>query len=202
MIRTIFFDFGNVVAFFDHQRAVARLAAFTDMNPVELALALYGSPIADDYECGHLSTAEYVREALLNGRLSCTPAEFLHSYNDIFWPNPEVAELIPRLKPRYRVVLASNTNEAHFRRFTADFAEVLRHFDHLAPSHHARARKPHPEFFAYAHQFAHAAPPECLFIDDLPVNIEAAQRIGWKGIVYRADGALADNLRTVGVEIG
>ncbi|HJZ58441.1 MAG TPA: HAD-IA family hydrolase, partial [Gemmataceae bacterium] len=74
--------------------------------------------------------------------------------------------------------------------------------DHLAPSHHARARKPHPEFFAYAHQFAHAAPPECLFIDDLPVNIEAAQRIGWKGIVYRADGALADNLRTVGVEIG
>ena len=41
-------DFGNVVGFFDHGRAVARLAAFTDVPAVELALALYGSPIADD----------------------------------------------------------------------------------------------------------------------------------------------------------
>jgi putative hydrolase of the HAD superfamily len=201
MIRTIFFDFGNVVAFFDHQRAVDRLAAFTDMPGVELALALYGGPIADDYECGHLSTEEYVREALLNGRLGCTPEQFLDCYTDIFWPNPEVIELIPRLKPRYRVVLASNTNDAHYRRYTADFADVLAHFSQLVPSHHARARKPHPEFFAYAHQFAQAEPGECLFLDDLPVNVETAERFGWKGLVYRNDGMLAEKLTALGVEI-
>jgi putative hydrolase of the HAD superfamily len=202
MIRTIFFDFGNVLAFFDHQRAVARLAAFTETDPVELALALYGGPLADDYECGHLSTAEYVREALLNGRLSCSESEFLDCYHDIFWPNPEVAELAPLLKPRYRLVLASNTNEAHFRRYTADFADVLHHFDYLVTSHHARARKPHPEFFAYAHQFAHAEPSECLFVDDLPVNVEAAGRVGWKGLVYSPDGTFAEKLQATGVEVG
>lgn len=202
MIRTIFFDFGNVVAFFDHQRAVARLAAFTDVDPVELALALYGGPLADDYECGHLSTHEYVREALLNGRLSCSEADFLDCYTDIFWPNPEVAELVPLLKPRYRLVLASNTNDAHFRRYTADFIEVLHHFDHLVTSHHARGRKPHPEYFAYAGQFAHAEPSECLFVDDLPVNVEAAGRFGWKGLVYQPDGTFAEKLRAAGVEVG
>ena len=59
MIRTIVFDFGNVVAFFDHGRAVRRLARFTDMDAVELALQLYGSPIEDQYERGQLSTDDH-----------------------------------------------------------------------------------------------------------------------------------------------
>src|SRR5438874_2199991 len=112
MIRTIFFDFGNVVAFFDHDRALREFARFTDMDPTELGLTLYGGTLEDDYECGKLTTAEYVREALLNCRLTCTPEQFLSFYDKIFWANPEVCELIPRLKPRYRVVLASNTNDA------------------------------------------------------------------------------------------
>lgn len=201
MIRTIYFDFGNVVAFFDHQRAVDRLAAFTKTPAVELAIALYGGPIADDYECGRIATAEFVREALLNGRLDCTDAEFLDCYTDIFWANPEVQELIPKLRPHYRIVLASNTNDAHFRRFATDSAAVLSHFDHLVVSHRARARKPHPEFFAYANQFAYAEPSECLFLDDLPVNVESAARFGWNGLVYRNDGTLIEKLTAAGVQI-
>ena len=202
MIRTIFFDFGNVIAFFDHGRAVAQLARHTSLGPVELALALYGGPLADDYERGTLSTVEFVREALLNGKLTCTPVEFLSYYTDIFWPNPEVIALIPRLKPRYRLVLASNTNDAHYLRFTRDFADVLGHFDHLAPSHQAGSRKPHPEYFAYAKQFALPNASHCVFVDDLPVNVEAAERAGLKGLVYSPDGTLADKLQAAGVEIG
>ena len=58
------------------------------------------------------------------------------------------------------------------------------------------------EFFEYAHRFAEAEPGECLFIDDLPANVAAADEFGWKGVVYRADGTLADKLRAAGVEIG
>lgn len=202
VVKTIFFDFGNVIGFFDHGRAIAKLARFTDMDPMELALALYGGPIADDYECGLISTHEYVREAKLNGRLACSDAEFLASYCDIFWRNPESCQLIPRLKGRYRLVLASNTNESHFLRFTRDFADVLHHFDHLVVSHHAAARKPHPEFFAYAHQYAHAEPHECVFVDDLPVNVEAGERSGWRGVAYTSPGTLVEQLRAVGIEIG
>jgi FMN phosphatase YigB (HAD superfamily) len=201
MIRTILFDFGNVVAFFDHGRAVERLARFTDIKPVELALELYGSPIEDAYERGKISTDEYVREAKLNGRLSCTDEEFLAAFADIFWPNPEVIDLLPRLKPRHRLVLASNTNDAHFTKYTFQFARELSHFDHLVTSHFARARKPEPEFFAYAQRHADAGPGECLFVDDLGVNVEAAVRFGWKGLVYRSDGTLVPKLRAAGVEV-
>ena len=201
-IRTIIFDFGNVVAFFDHGRAIARLADYTDMDPVELTLILYGSAIEDAYERGAIDTAEYVREARLNGRLTCTDEQFLAAFTDIFWRNDEVCELIPRLKPKYRIVLASNTTVAHFDAYARQFADTLRHFDHPGTSFGARARKPEPEFFAAVQRHAHAAPAECAFVDDLPTNVEAAERFGWTGIVYRSDGTLADKLRAVGVEVG
>lgn len=202
MVRTVILDFGNVVAFFDHARALRQLARFTDVDPVELGLILYGSPIEDAYERGAIPTTEYVREAILNGRLTCTSDEFLTAYCDIFWPNPEVMDLLPRLEPRYRLVLASNTNDAHFGRFSRDYAAVLSHFDHLGTSHRAGARKPQPEFFAHVQRFAQAEPSACLFVDDLPGNVEAARRFGWQGIVYRPDGTLAEKLRAAGVEIG
>lgn len=202
MIRTIFFDFGNVLAFFDHSRAIREFAKLTDMNPVELGLQLYGGPLEDDYEVGKLTTAEYVRDAILNGRLKCSPEEFLHYFVDIFWTNPEVCDLIPKLKPRYRIVLASNTNDAHFTRYTAQFAEVLEHFDYLVASHRVGSRKPHDEFFAAAKLQAKAEPHECAFVDDLPVNIEAANRAGFRGIVYLPDGTLRTRLEQLGVQIG
>src|SRR5207248_11548544 len=158
-------------------------------------------PLVHAYETGKVGTEEFVREATRRGRLTCTPDEFLAYFCDIFWRNDEVCDLVPRLKPRYRLVLASNTVEPHYRRYTADFADVLRHFDHLVASHHAGARKPHPDFFAYAQRFAAADPHECLFVDDLPANVEAAGRFGWRGIVYRPDGTLVDKLMAAGVQL-
>jgi putative hydrolase of the HAD superfamily len=201
-IKTVIFDFGNVLAFFDHGRAVARLADYTDMEPVELTLVLYGGAAEDAYERAAISTAEYVREGKLNGRLACTDAQFLAAFVDIFWRNDEVCDLIPRLKPKYRVLLASNTNDAHFDHYAKQFADVLAHFDHLCTSHAARARKPEPEFFEHCQRYASAERGECVFVDDLPTNVEAAERFGWKGVVYRADGTLADKLRAAGVEFG
>lgn len=201
-VKTLIFDFGNVVAFFDHSRAVARLAAYTDLPPVELALKLYGSSIEDAYERGTIDTAEYIREAKLNARLNCTTEQFVGAFVSIFWRNFEVCDLIPLLKPKYRIVLGSNTTQAHFDAYTKQFADVIQHFDYLGTSFGAHARKPEPAFFAHVQRHTEAEPSECLFIDDLPTNIEAAERFGWKGIVYQPDRTLADKLRAAGVEIG
>lgn len=201
-IKTVIFDFGNVVAFFDHGRAVARLAEYTDMDPVELTLILYGGAPEDSYERDAISTDEYVREGLMNGRLTCSREQFLDAFVDIFWRNDEVCNLIPLLKPKYRILLASNTNEAHFNKYVKQFADVVRNFDYLGTSVAARARKPEPAFFAHCQQHANATPGECAFIDDLPTNVEAAEKFGWKGITYRADGTLSDKLRAAGVDVG
>jgi putative hydrolase of the HAD superfamily len=199
MVRTIFLDFGNVVAAFDHGRAIDKLKAFTAVPPIELALALYGNPLEDAYERGRISTEEYVRLAKSAGRLDCPESTFLAAFVDIFTANPEVCDLIPKLAWNHRLVLASNTNEAHFRQFSRQFAEVLRHFAALCPSHRAGYRKPEPEYFEYCQRFADVPPGDCLFIDDLPANVEAAKRHGWKGLLYRPGGDLALQLGELGI---
>lgn len=201
-MRTILFDFGNVLAFFDHQRAVAKLAAHTPLPPTELTLALYGGVLEEDYECGRLSTAEYIRLATRDGQLTCSAAEFEAAFVDIFTRNDAVCDLIPRLKPKYRLVLASNTNDAHYRKYSEQFADVLKHFDARCPSHHARSRKPHAEYFAYCQRHTPHPPAECVFVDDMPSNVEAASRHGWQAVLYRPGEDLVGKLREVGVEVG
>src|SRR5262245_49731575 len=121
-IRTIFIDFGNVVAFFDHHRATARLAPFTDMTEPELFRTLYGRQVEDDYEHGRITTEEYVTGAIKAARLTSTPDDFVCAFQPIFIPNPEILDLIPRLKPKYRLVLASNTTDAHYRKYCGQFS--------------------------------------------------------------------------------
>ena len=40
---------------------------------------------------------------------------------------------------------------------------------------------------------------ECVFIDDLPANIEGAKRCGWQGIVYTDFADLKRRLAELGV---
>jgi len=198
-MKTILFDFGNVIAFFDHQRAVRQLLPFTPLSAAELTDVLYCSQLETDYEAGKLNTAEYVTIGQRNGKLSCTDEEFMKAFVDIFTSNPEVCDIIPRLKPLYRLVLASNTNDAHFTKYTEQFDDVLRYFDHLCPSHQAGHRKPHAEYFAFCQEFVAAKPNECLFIDDMDVNVEAARAFGWNAILYQPENNFAEQLRAAGV---
>lgn len=199
MIRTIIFDFGNVLAFFDHQRAIKKLLRYTDVPSTELALVLYGGPLEDDFEHGKLSTAQYFAAVEADGRLQCSHDDFVAAFVDIFWENTPVTALIPRLKKHYRLVLASNTNAAHFEHYRKQFDHVLKHFDRLVVSFEAGARKPHREFFQYCERFAGCAPDECLFIDDLPSNVAAAEAFGWKGIVAGEPDELVLRMRELGV---
>jgi putative hydrolase of the HAD superfamily len=199
MIRTIFFDFGNVLAFFDHQRAIKKLLRYTDMPSAELTLVLYGGVLEDDFEVGRLTTAQYFAAVEADGRLQCSHDEFVSAFVDIFWENTPVTALIPKLKKHYRLVLASNTNSAHFNHYRRQFQSVIKHFDHLCVSHEAKSRKPHREFFEYCQQFANCAPHECLFIDDLPSNVSAAEDFGWKAITLTEADELIARMRELGI---
>ncbi len=200
-MKTIFLDFGNVIGFFDHSRAVVQLAKFTDVPVTELDSRLYGGTLGDDYDSGRIETAEYLRQVKTLARMNCTDDEFLAAYTDIFWPNPDVCEIVPKLAGRYRLVLASNTNDAHYQRFRKMFAETLAHFDYLVASHLVGARKPKDDFYKRAQEFAHAEPGECVFVDDLEKNIAAAESHGWRGVLYRPGDRIADKLGAAGIAV-
>jgi putative hydrolase of the HAD superfamily len=199
-IRTVVFDFGNVVAFFSHRRAALQLAAYGDVSPEALQAYLFGGHLEDDYDSGRLPTPTVI--ALVRGtfHLRGTDEQLGAAFADMFWPNDEVCALIPGLKPRYDLLLLSNTNELHARVFLEQFRDTLGHFDHLVLSHRLGVRKPDPRVYAHCQRLAGRQPHECLFIDDLPTNVDAARACGWHGLVYERGMDLAAALSRLGVE--
>jgi putative hydrolase of the HAD superfamily len=201
MIRAIVFDFGNVVGFFDHRLVTQRLIPHGECDAENFHSSVFGGELADAYESGRIGSDEFVRRVRELGRLRCSNEIVMAAYADIFWPNPDVAALLPRLKPQYTLLLASNTSELHSKQFRRQFADTLKHFDALVLSHEIGARKPTAAFFDHCRQKAGVPADECAFIDDLPANVEGARACGWHGIVYTGIADLLSHLAEIGVSL-
>jgi FMN phosphatase YigB (HAD superfamily) len=202
MIKTIVFDFGNVIGFFDNSLSSKRLAAHTELSVEALHSYLIDSPLEVAFETGRLSTADFVREVRTACRLRCSEEVLIAAWADIFWPNHDTIALLPRLKPNYRLLLGSNTNALHMRQFTQQFAEALRYFDALVVSHEVGARKPAAAFFEHCQRLAGCTAAECLFIDDLPANVAGARACGWQALVYTSVSALQEQFAALGIRLG
>lgn len=199
-ITTIVFDFGNVLGFFSHRKAAEQLAVYSPLS-VEDILNRYLDPqMEDDFETGRMSLPAFRALVRERCRLSCDDEQLDQSIADMFTPNHEACCLVPELKSRYRLVLLSNTNELHALHFRRQFADTLAHFDALVLSHEIGMRKPSPDIYAHCCRLGGSSPSQCVFIDDLPANIDAARACGWHGIVYHQGLDLRHELRRLGID--
>ncbi len=201
-MKTIFFDFGNVIAHFDHRRATRRFAKRSELSEAEILAAIYDGTVENEFELGQLTAEEFLRTSMTAISYRGTADDFVREFADIFTANDEVIALLPKLVEHgYRLVLASNTNRLHYEFFKAKFAEPLRHFHALGVSFEARARKPHPEFFAHCQGLAGCKSSEALFIDDLQLNVEGARAFGWDAIQYIDYAQLLADLTKRGIDV-
>jgi putative hydrolase of the HAD superfamily len=198
-VKALVFDFGNVVAFFDHYQTLNRIARYTAMAPEAMYAAIYNGALEDEFESGRITMAEFLERFRQICGLSCGADVLAPAVADIFRPNPDVCALLPSLRGRHRLVLGSNTNELHSRHFRRQFADTLALFDAIVLSHDIGVRKPLPGFFEHCRQLAGCAPAECVFIDDLPANVAGARACGWHGIVYTGIDKLRRDLAELGV---
>jgi putative hydrolase of the HAD superfamily len=198
-MKAIVFDFGNVVGFFDHGITLRKLAVHSDLTAEQMRERFYAAHLEDALESGAISEETFVHELHRLGRLLCTPEYTVAAWEDIFTPNEEVCALIPSLKPKYKLLLGSNTNALHSRKFVKQFEDVLAHFDGLVLSHEVGVRKPKREFFEYCQRLAGCSSEECLFIDDLPANVAGARALGWHGIEFTGISGLRAELARFGI---
>jgi putative hydrolase of the HAD superfamily len=200
-IEALVFDFGKVVGLFDHRLTTNRLAPHAALPADALHAYLFGGTLEDDYESGRISSADFLKRVREACGLSCDDEVLSKAWADIFWPNEAVCALLPALRSRYRLLLASNTNELHARQFCHQFADTLRHFHAVVLSHEIGVRKPKAAFFERCQRLAGCPPQACLFIDDLPANVAGARACGWHGIVYTGIVDLRTQLARFGIEL-
>jgi putative hydrolase of the HAD superfamily len=76
---------------------------------------------------------------------------------------------------------------------TAEVGAVMARFDHIVESSKVGVRKPEPRFYEIACELVGVEPAECVFLDDLGINLKPAASMGMTTIkVVSADQAIQD----------
>ncbi len=201
----LIFDFGNVVAYFDYLKFFDRLGARLGLpaQAVRSELQAQGfSKLHADFEAGRMTPAAFAEA--VTGRLGLTIPfdEFVRDWEDIFWLNETVSQLIAALDSQgYTLVLGSNTNVVHAPYFRRKFAATLDRFDAYVLSYEVGCLKPDRRFYEACAEAAGAAAGSCVFIDDMAENVAGAKSAGLQAIQYVKTAALVAELAGLGVEI-
>lgn len=84
----------------------------------------------------------------------------------------------------------------------ADVDGVMARFDHIIESSRVGARKPETRFYEVACETVGVEPEECVFLDDLGINLKPAKAMGMTTIkVVAPEHAIADLQRLLGIPL-
>lgn len=190
--KTLFFDIGNVLVFFSHQKMMERLALIFETSFESILKFILEEKIQDNYELGYLSTQELYFLFCTHFEKKPPLSELKTALNYAFLPNNEILPIIERLRENgHQLILLSNTCDAHFNYLIENYP-FLRTFDDKILSHKVFLKKPDPRIYELA--LSKAKYPS-LFIDDLEENVLAANNSGLKASLYKGIDHIQNELK-------
>ncbi len=202
MIRNILFDMGQVLIRFVPDYFISRLG----MEGEDKALLLqevFRSPEWVQLDMGTITDDEAAEAVCsrLPEHLHDAAGKLIRMWDRPILPVEGMYELIEALKEKgYGIYLLSNASVRQHDYWPR--VPASRFFDGTFISADEKVMKPNPDYFNRAMERFHLAPEECIFIDDVPANIEGAQVCGIGGIVFQGDAQLLRRqLRACGVQI-
>jgi len=198
-IRGVIFDYGRVLAYTQSQEPRAAWERRLGLQPGALTRAVHNEHSWMAAQRGVLTSDRHwqavgTRLGLLPEDTAALRAAFYSG--DVL--NVELVACIDRLRASgLRVGLLSNFS-TDLRAMAAQ-QDLLRRFDALAISGEIGVMKPDPAAYRAVLAMLGLDAPTCVFIDDVPANVAAAQALGMHGIVF-ADNAscLASLARLLG----
>lgn len=195
MIKTIFFDLGNVIIPFDFKRAYSKLQPLCDYPVTEIPARMRGTDLVSRFESGKIAPEQFVKEFSAVLELRINYDEFCDLWSSVFLPEPLIQDsLLANLGDRYPLMILSNTNPIHFHMIQANYP-LLRHFDGCVLSYEVGALKPHREIYEKAIARAGGNGAECFFTDDLALNVEAARLHGMDAVQFLSAAQLEEELK-------
>jgi epoxide hydrolase-like predicted phosphatase len=150
-----------------------------------------------DFECGRLDEPEFERGLTrLLGIAERSDSNLIDRLFAAAELDPAMVEGVRALHERgVRTALVSNSWGT--RRYPRELLAEL--FDGVVISAEEGFRKPDPRMYELGAQRAGAAPPDCVFVDDLAFNLDPARELGM-AVVHHTDAqtTLAELGRLVG----
>jgi putative hydrolase of the HAD superfamily len=199
-VRGLIFDYGGVL--WDMRWDITRtLEQEHGLRERALAETLYGSDTWRKLEVGvgdrdaWLTEAHRDLEAVVGREL---PPLHRHwrKRQHLIAPN---IDLIRRLHPAYKTSVLSNADNTLIQRLRDVGVADL--FDDIVCSADVAMAKPEPRLYALAAERLGLPPSDCVFVDDLERNTEAARAAGMHAVHFLVDAGnvLEDQLAELGV---
>ncbi len=195
----IYFDMGNVLLHFSHERQAEQIARVCGRSAAEIYRLLYQDGLHWQAERGEAPPDVFYERFCEATGTRPDRAAFEAASNDIFWLNASIVPLVSQLHGAgYRLGVLSNTSEAHWE-FCRRKYRLMEVFDVYALSFAIRAMKPGAKIYAESARLAGASPGEIFFTDDRADNVAGAKQAGWDAVVFESAEQLNAALRHRGV---
>ena len=183
-IKLVIFDLGKVILDFDHMITCNKLAKYSKKDAHYIYDFIFNSEMLNEFERGEISSMEMFSVISSELGLDISFEKFKEIWGDIFTIKEGIEQLIHQVKTLAKIAVLSNTDEMHFEDIR-DKVEIIKDFDWLFLSHEAGYRKPEKEIFEYAINKSGISPENIIFIDDIQEFVEAANKLGMTGILYK-----------------
>lgn len=194
-IRTCFFDMGNVLVHFSHEKMCRNIAELCGWSVDATRRFLIDEGRQARMECGVTSELEFHQQVCEATGRHVRIEELLHAAADIFQLNESIVPVIHELRRTgHRLVLLSNTSLTHLR-FIEQHFDILSLMDARVTSFEVGAMKPDNRIYEAALAAAECAPDECFYTDDIEDYIRRAETFGIRSRVYTTTAALRASLR-------
>jgi putative hydrolase of the HAD superfamily len=184
-------DLGNVLVNFDHRVAVKKILSCTPKKEEDIYDLFFDSGLTELYEEGKILPGEFFQRVRDYLELNMEFDDFLAVWNDIFFEiplNKKMHDFLRKAKSTHKLVMLSNLNVTHFE-FLKEKLDIFEEFDKLIFSYEVGYRKPAPEIYKAALDSAGSPPEKSFYIDDRRDLVEAAGRLGIRGLVFDGEKA-------------
>jgi len=195
-LRAVIFDYGMVLTGPPDPEAHAALMRLTGL-PAEKLDPLYWAD-RHAFDEGKLTGEAYWRDILHKAGLTLGSSAIaeLMQWDARMWMtlNPPMLAWQGALKAHgILTAVLSNIGDTVQQAMEREVVWLGR-FDVRVWSHQVRLAKPDPAIYRYALEKLGTQPAEALFIDDRQVNVEAAEALGIKALVFTTVGQLRADL--------
>lgn len=187
-IKNVIFDLGNVLIDF-HPLEYIKSLGYDDNKALEILNSTIKDEIWNDMDRGIYQTKEeYIKAFCLKyPHLKDEITNFLNGpwMENVIVPIKENQKMIELVKQKgLKYFILSNYPKDAFT-YTYDLCPFIRNADGMLISYSILKVKPEKEIYLTLLDRYNLKADECLFIDDLPANIEGAKTVGIQCIVHK-----------------
>ena len=197
-IRALFWDVGGVLLSnaWDHEERDLAVTQFLLDKP---EFEARHKELVPAFEEGKISLDDYLERSVFYKPRTFTREDFKRFMFSLSKPKTAVLEIARALTGKYFMATLNNESR-ELNQYRIQTFGLVECFDLFLSSCYVAIRKPDERIYHLALDLSQHTPEECCFIDDRPVNIEGATKVGMRTVLMKDPAQLRRDLQGLGVE--